>query len=355
MVGENVVDRELEEYLSQTIKKIKVFGCGGGGSNTIERLYEMGIYGAELIAINTDVRHLLNVRAHKKILIGKQLTKGLGAGKDPKLGEEAAKESEQELKQTIEGADVVFVTCGLGGGTGTGSVPVIAEIAKKMGALVIAICTWPFSVEGVNIWDNAEYGLSRLEEHADLLIIIPNDKILELYPNIPIKQAFKVADSILANALKELTELLTKTGYINVDFADFKSIVSGSGYGLFGVGESDSENRAIESIERALNNPLIDLDITGAKAALVRITASEDITPEDIKKILDNVRSVLDPKAKLIYGITFEEGKKNYIRTSVVITKLKSVPTFIRKVKKRELEEKEKKELEKELGIEIIA
>ncbi|HIP66738.1 MAG TPA: cell division protein FtsZ [Candidatus Nanopusillus sp.] len=356
MESENMIDKELEEFLSQTLKKIKVVGCGGGGSNTIDRLYEMGVYGAELIAINTDVGHLLKIKAHQKILIGKQLTRGLGAGKNPKVGEEAAKESEQDIKRALEGADVVFITCGLGGGTGTGSAPVVAEIAKKLGAIVIAVCTWPFSVEGANIWNNALYGLERLEDTVDLLIVIPNDKILELYPDVPILQAFKVVDTVLANALKELTELLTKPGYINVDFADFKAVVSGAGYGLFGVGESDSENRAIEAVERALNNPLIDIDISGARAALVRITGSEDMTPEDIEKILESVKSRIDPNAALIYGIAFEEGKKNYIRVSVVVTKLKRSPEFINKVKGKEelMKKEEKKKLEEELGIEVI-
>jgi len=350
-----VLDKELEEAVSQTMKRIKVIGCGGAGSNTISRLYELGVSGIELIAMNTDVRHLLTVQAHKKLLLGKQLTKGLGAGKDPKVGEEAAKESEQEIKKVIEGTDIVFVTCGLGGGTGTGSAPIVADIAKKMGALVIAVCTWPFSVEGANIWDNAQYGLERLENSVDMLIVIPNDKILQLYPNLPLKQAFKAADNLLAGALKEITELLTKPGYINADFADFRSIVAGAGYGLFGIGESNSENKAIEAVQRALTNPLIDVDVTGSKAALVRITASEDLTPEDISKILDTVKSVLDPKARLIYGIMFEEGKKNYVRVSLVITRLKNIPTFIRNIKGiAEMPEEKKKEIENELGIEVI-
>ena len=351
-----VFDKELEEYLAQATKRIKVVGCGGGGSNTISTLYNMNIEGPELIAINTDVRHLLITKAHKKILIGKQLTKGLGAGKDPKVGEEAAKESEQEIKKALEGSDVVFMTCGLGGGTGGGSAPVVAEIAKKMGTLVIAICTWPFSAEGANIWDNALYSLERLEKNVDLLIIIPNDKLQQLYPNIPLIQAFKVADSLLANALKDLTELLTKPGYINVDFADFRSIVSNAGYGIFGSGESNSENKATEAVQRALNNPLIDVDATGAGAALIRIVASPDVTPAEINKILDTVKSVLDPKAKIIQGITFEEDKKNYVRVSLTITRLKSIPSFILGIKSgtQETKPEEQKKLENELGIEVI-
>ncbi len=353
MEVEKFVDQELEEFIKQTHKKIKVIGCGGAGSNTIDRLYELGVYGAELVAINTDVRHLLAVKAHRKILIGKELAKGFGAGKNPRVGEEAAKESETELKQLVSDADVVFVTCGLGGGTGTGSAPVVAELAKKAGATVIAICTWPFQAEGKHIWENAQYGLEKLEGNVDLLIIIPNDKILELYPNLPLRQAFKAADSVLANALKEITELLTKTGYINVDFADFRAVVTDSGYGLFGVGESDSENRAVEAVERALNNPLVDVDISGARAALVRITASEDLTPSDVDKILSVVREKVAPDATVIYGVAFDDSKKNYVRVSVVITKLKHLPEYMKKVKKYYKKE-ETKQLEKELGIEII-
>lgn len=353
--GETIWDKELEEFLAQTSKRIKVIGCGGAGSNTIQRLYEMNIEGVELIAINTDVRHLINVKAHKKVLIGKQLTRGLGAGKDPKVGEEAAKESEQEIKKLLENTDVIFLTAGLGGGTGGGSIPVVAEIAKKMGILTIAVVTWPFSVEGAVIWDNAEYSLSRLENNVDLLIVIPNDKILELYPNIPLKNAFKVADSILANALRELSELLTRSGYINVDFADFRAIVQNSGYGIFGLGESNSEKKAEEAVQRALTNPLIDVDITGAKAALVRITASEDVTTAEVNTVLDNVRAVLDPNAKIIYGVAFEPEKKSYMRVSVTITKLKSIPTFVRGIKKQmEITKEEKGKIETELGIDII-
>jgi len=222
--------------------------------------------------------------------------------------------------------------------------------------LVVAICTWPFSVEGANIWDNALYSLEKLENNVDLLVIIPNDKLQTLYPNIPLMQAFKVADSLLANALKDLTELLTKPGYINVDFADFRSIIAGSGYGVFGVGESNSENKATEAVQRALNNPLVDVDATGAKAALVRIVASPDVTPTDINKILDTVKSVLDPKAKIIQGITFEEDKKNYVRISLTITKLKAPPSFILGIKsgEKELKPEEQKKLESDLGIEII-
>ncbi|BBL45312.1 cell division protein FtsZ [Nanobdella aerobiophila] len=353
-----IFDKELEEYLAQATKRIKVIGCGGGGSNTISTLYNMNIEGPELIAINTDVRHLLITRAHKKILVGKQLTKGLGAGKDPKIGEEAAKESEQEIKKAIEGSDVIFLTCGLGGGSGGGVAPVVAEVAKKLGSIVIAICTWPFSAEGSNIWDNALYSLERLEKNVDLLVIIPNDKLQQLYPNIPLMQAFKVADSLLSNALRDLTELLTKPGYINVDFADFRSIVSNAGYGIFGIGESNSENKATEAVQRALNNPLIDVDATGAKAALVRVVCSPDVTPADINKILDTIKSVLDPRAKLIQGISFEDDKKNYVKVSITITKLKNMPSFILGIKtdnKPGVEKpEEQKKIENELGIEVI-
>lgn len=358
MMTEEMIDKnkELEEFVKKTIKKIKVIGAGGGGSNTIDRIYEIGKFApeVELIAINTDVRHLLKVKAHRKILIGKELTKGLGAGKNPKIGEEAARESENELKQIVQGADLVFLTCGLGGGTGTGSLPVIAELAKKAGAVTIAVCTLPFTIEGKKIWENARYGLEKLEDIVDLFIVIPNDKLLEVVPNLPLTQAFKFADEILANAIKEMVDLITKSDIVNVDFADVKSIVQNAGYGMIGIGESDSENRAIEAVERALQNPLLDIDISGASAALVRITAGKDLKMEEFSKILDAISMRLDSNARLIWGAGIDESMGNTLRVSVIVTGLKSIPECVRKLKGKILTEEEK-ELEEELGIEIVA
>ncbi len=345
---------ELEEILKQLEKKIKVIGCGGAGSNTINRLFEMGVpEGVELIAINTDARHLAKVQAHKKVLIGKETCRGLGAGKDPKKGEEAARESENELKQLVQDADLVFITCGLGGGTGTGSAPVVAELAKKAGALTIAVCTLPFTIEGKKIWDNAKYGLEKLEDLVDLFVVIPNDKLLELVPSLPLNQAFKVADEILASAIKEMVELITKPGLVNVDFADLRTIVTQAGYGMIGVGESDSENRAEEAVERALNNPLLDVDISGSGAALVRITGGENLKMEELGRILEKVKEKLAPDANIIWGAAIVPELGNTLRVFIIVTRLRKIPDVVKKLK-GELTPEKKKELEEDLGIEIL-
>src|SRR3989344_3474619 len=214
------IDRELEELIKKQTAKIKVIGVGGGGNNTLSRMHEIGIKGGEMIAVNTDAQDLLYADADKKILIGKELTKGLGAGSNPSVGEEAAKETEHEIKQKIAGADMIFITCGLGGGTGTGAAPVIAELAKKQGSLVIGVVTMPFTIEGAKRIENANDGLERMESIVDTLIVIPNDKLLEIAPDLPLQTAFKVADEILTNAVKGIAELVTKAGLVNLDFAD---------------------------------------------------------------------------------------------------------------------------------------
>ena len=227
--AKSVQDAELEELLAQQRASIKVFGAGGGGNNTINRITEVGIHGAATIAINTDAQDLLYTTADKKILIGREVTKGLGAGSDPKIGEEAARESEHEIKKAMDGADMIFITCGLGGGTGTGSAPIIAEIAKKTGALTVGIVTMPFTMEGNRRYDNAVIGLERLEHVVDTLIVIPNDKLLELAPDLPLHTAFKVADELLTNAVKGIAELVTRAGLVNLDFADVKTIMKCGG------------------------------------------------------------------------------------------------------------------------------
>src|SRR3990167_8724404 len=236
------IDEELESLLQKQSTRVKVIGCGGGGGNCVSRMKETGIKGCEIIAINTDAQDLLYTNVDSKILIGRELTHGLGAGSNPKIGEQAARESEQEIRKKIGDADMVFITCGLGGGTGTGSGPVVAELAKKQGALTIGVVTLPFTVEGQKRIENAQYGLERMASVADTLIVIPNDKLLEIAPELPIHTAFKVADEILTNSVKGITELVTKAGLVNLDFADIKAILSNGGVSLIGIGESDAPN-----------------------------------------------------------------------------------------------------------------
>src|SRR3989338_4629183 len=256
------VDEELEQLIASQKTRIKVVGAGGAGNNTINRISEVGINGIQTIAINTDAQDLLYTTCDKKLLIGKQLTNGLGAGSNPKMGEESAKENEADLKKLLDGSDMVFITCGLGGGTGTGSAPFVAQTARKMGILSVAIVTIPFSMEGTHRFENAMMGLEKLEQNVSTLIVIPNEKLLELAPQLPLQTAFKVADEILTNAVKGIAELVTKTGLVNLDFADVKAIMGEGGVAMIGVGESDSDTRAEESVQKALENPLIDVDVS---------------------------------------------------------------------------------------------
>ncbi len=346
----SAVDLELEKYVSEHRASIKVFGCGGGGNNTITRITEIGVEGAEIIAVNTDAQDLLYTTADRKILIGKQLTQGLGAGADPRIGENAARETEAEIKESVQGADMVFVTCGLGGGTGTGSAPVIAEIAKKTGALVVGVVTLPFSMEGNRRYENALIGLEKLENVVDTLIVIPNDKLLELAPDLPLQTAFKVADEILTNAVKGITELVTKAGLINLDFADIRAVMSGGGVALIGVGESDSNNRATEAVEKAVANPLLDVDITGATGALINVIGGPDMTLEEARRVVEVVSDKLDEDARVIWGAQISDDMAKTIRCLLIITGVKSSQI----TGNQRIPQKREQVIETEYGIEFI-
>jgi len=318
------INRELEEILKQQNAKVKVIGIGGGGGNTLSRMKEIGIKGAELIAMNTDAQDLLYSNADFKILLGRELTRGLGAGSNPKIGEEAAHESESELKKRLTGSDMVFVTCGLGGGTGSGAAPVIAEIAKKAGALTIGIVTLPFTIEGRKRIENAMYGLERMESVVDTLIVIPNDKLLELAPELPLHTAFKIADEILTNAVKGTTELVTRAGLVNLDFADIKAVMSNGGVSLMGMGEADSQSRALEAVEKAINNPLLDVDVSNATGALVNIIGGPDLSLDESKAIIEYIGNKLSDDAKMIWGAQISADMEKSLRVMVIITGVKS-------------------------------
>ena len=317
-------DEELVQLLQKLKTNIKVVGCGGAGSNTITRLMEEGITDVELIAANTDAQHLLITKANRKILLGKRITRGLGAGALPQVGEEAAREAEDKIREVLQGADIVFITCGLGGGTGTGSAPVVAQIAKELGALTIAICTLPFKAEGRARWENAMWGLEKLRETADTVITIPNDKLLELVPRLPLQQAFKFADELLMRAIKGLTEMITKPGLVNLDFNDLKTIMKGGGVAMIGLGESDSENRAEEAIKEALNSPLIEADISEATGALINVVGGENMTVKEAESVAEYVQSQISDGARIIWGASIDPALGNTIRVMVVITGVKS-------------------------------
>ncbi|MBS3155005.1 cell division protein FtsZ [Candidatus Woesearchaeota archaeon] len=346
------IDEELEQLVNLQRAKIKVVGCGGAGGNTINRISEVGIMGAETIAINTDAQDLLYVNSNHKILIGKELTRGLGAGSLPQVGEEAARESEHDIKQKLEGADMVFITCGLGGGTGTGSAPIVADIAKKMGILTVAIVTMPFAMEGQRRYENAVIGLEKLENTVDTLIVIPNDKLLELAPDLPLHTAFKVADEILTNAVKGIAELVTRPGLVNLDFADIRTVMGKGGVAVIGVGESDTENRAIEAVEKAIQNPLLDVDVNGAEGALINITGGPDMTLEEARKVVETVSERLDEDARIIWGAQISEDMDKTLRALLIVTGVSSPQIF--GPKRMQLSNKKKREIENELGIEFI-
>jgi cell division protein FtsZ len=344
-------DEELRELLERRKTQIKVVGCGGAGNNTITRLMQVGIVGAETIAVNTDAQDLLYTDADKKVLIGRELTSGLGAGADPKLGMEAAKENKDDIKRALQGADLVFLTCGLGGGTGTGSIPVVADIAKKLGALTVAIVTLPFKMEGRQRMENAREGLTNLENVVDTLIVIPNDRLLEIVPDVSLETAFRVADEILVNAVKGITELVTKPGLVNLDFADVRAVMGSGGLAMIGMGESDTENRAFEAVEKALNNPLLTVDVEDAKGALVNVVGGPDVTIREAQQIVEAVSNKISPDAKIIWGAQIDKSLGNGVRTLLVLTGVKSPQIFSQEKK---WTKEYKKDVEKILGIEFI-
>ena len=351
VVKRHQMDEELEQLLSKHKATIKVVGAGGGGNNTINRMSEVGIVGAETIAVNTDAQDLLYTTADKKILLGKELTGGLGAGSDPKVGEEAARESEKDLRDAISGADMVFITCGLGGGTGTGSAPVVAEIAKKLGALTVGIVTIPFSMEGNRRYQNAMFRLEKLEANVDTLIVIPNDRLLDLAPDLPLHTAFKVADEILTNAVKGIAELVTKAGLVNLDFADIRTVMRGGGVALIGIGESDSSDRAVEAVEKAISNPLLNVDITGANGALINVSGGPDMTLEEARTVVQAVSEKLSDEANIIWGAQIYEDMSKTIRAMLIITGVQSPQIFGHGLTRGD---KRKNEIENELGIQFI-
>ncbi len=321
-------DEELLKFLKETEQKIIVVGTGGSGTNTLNRLYEMGTQGVMTIGMNTDARHLLKIRANKKILLGRKVSGGRGAGSNPLIGEEAAKESLEEIKGALQGASMVFVTCGLGGGTGTGSAPIIAQAARSTGALTVAVVTLPFASEGRVRMENALEGLEKLRKNVDTLIVIKNDKLLGLVPNLPLNTAFKVCDEVLAGSVKGIVELVTKAGLVNVDFADLKTILSNAGYAVIGLGEASidakHDERARIAIETALTSPLLDADISVASRALINVIGGEDMTLKEAEYVVAETAKRISGNAHIIWGSRIEENmKRSSIRVLVVLAGVK--------------------------------
>ena len=317
-------DQELLSFIEQSKPKIYIVGAGGSGCNTLNRLHEIGVHGAKIIAMNTDAQHLVKMKADKKILLGKQLTRGMGAGSNPEVGENAAKESKADIQKALTDAQLVFITCGLGGGTGTGSAHMIAEESKNAGALTIAIVTLPFSSEGRARWKNALEGLAKLKRQSDTVIVIPNDKLLAIVPDLPLNTAFKVADEVLANSAKGIAELVTKSGLVNLDFADLKTVLKDAGCAVIGMGESTlnakPDERAITAIENALSSPLLETDIQDANKALINVIGGADMTLREAELMVEEVSKRISPDSHIIWGARIEtDMQKSALKVLVVI------------------------------------
>lgn len=301
--------------------EIKVMGVGGGGNNAVNRMITAGLGGVEFITVNTDAQALLVSEAKMKIQIGDKLTKGLGAGANAEVGRKAAEEDKDKIREALEGSDLVFITAGLGGGTGTGAAPVIAEIAKELNSLTVGVVTKPFSFEGRRRMQQAENGLKLLKDKVDTLITIPNDRLLQVVEQTTsLKDAFRIADDVLRQGVQGISDLIITPGMINLDFADVKTIMTEAGSALMGIGVGTGENRAIAAAEQAISSPLLEATIEGAKGALVNVTGSTDMSLVEVNKAMDIINKAVDPEANIIFGTVIDDDLKDEIRITVIAT-----------------------------------
>ena len=310
----------MENSVSQ-ICNIKVIGVGGGGNNAVNRMVNAGITSAEFVAVNTDKQALLMSRAKHRIQIGEKLTRGLGAGADPDIGFKAAEESREMLRDILEGTDLVFITAGMGGGTGTGAAPVIASIAKEMGILTIAVVTKPFSFEGRRRMENAEHGVKDLKSCVDTLVVIPNEKLLKIVPKgTPIVEAFRTADDVLRQGIQGISDLIVTPSLINLDFADVKTIMKNKGLAHMGLGRGKGENRTIEAVRQAVSSPLLETTIEGATGIILNIKGGLDLTLEEVYNSAELVKEVVDPSCNIIFGSGIDENMQDEVEITVIAT-----------------------------------
>ena len=330
---------------------IKVIGVGGAGNNMVGWLYNKGIKGAEILACNTDKQHLDMINADRKFLTGKTITKGLGCGGFPEKGADAAKESMQEIKACLKDSDMVFVCAGMGGGTGTGGAPVIAQVAKSTGSIVIGTVTMPFKIERARV-DKAEFGLQQLRQVSDTVIVIDNNRLVKIAGNLPIQQAFAVANELVATMIKGIVETIAIPSLVNLDYADVKAIMTNGGVAAIGVGASDTTNKVEEAVKGALQNPLLDINYKGATGALIHVIGGPDMTLDDINRVGELVTDSLDQDANVIWGARVDEDMKGKLTVMTIVTGVKS-PWILGK--QRALETSPKVvQISEELGIEII-
>lgn len=316
------IGTEIEQFAN-----IKVVGVGGGGNNAVNRMIEEGLDGVEFVAINTDAQALMASNAGVTIRIGEKITRGLGAGSDPEIGYQAADENKEEIAQAIDGADMVFITAGMGGGTGTGAAPVVAEAAKKQGALTVGVVTKPLTVEGKKRMNNAINGIEELKNKVDTLIVIPNDRLLEVAEKqTSLMDAFKIADNVLRQGVQGISDLITITGIINLDFADVKTIMTDAGSALMGIGTADGENRATEAAKFAIASPLLEASIDGARGVLLNITGGMDLGIHEANEAARVIQEVADPDANIILGAVIDESLEKEVKVTVIATGFDSTP-----------------------------
>lgn len=305
----------------ETFARIKVIGVGGSGHNAIHRMMETGIKGVEFVAINTDAQALHNSQADQKVHIGKTITRGLGSGMNPDIGRAAAEENKEEISEVIKNADMIFITCGLGGGTGTGASPVVAELARKAGILTVAVVTRPFAFEGAKRREIGERGMEELKQHVDTIIVIPNDRILQIIDKkTSLLDAFKTVDDVLRQGVSGISDLITTPGMINVDFADVKAIMQNAGSALMGIGRGTGENRALDAAKSAIDSPLLELSIDGAKGVLFNITGGKDLGMFEVDEAAKFITKSVDPDAKIIFGAVIDEEMDEEIKITVIAT-----------------------------------
>jgi cell division protein FtsZ len=320
----SAADDELRRIAEQLDVCIKIIGCGGGGCNTINRCVDAGISGAQLCAINTDAKHLLTIRAPKKILIGKTATRGLGAGAIPEVGEQAARENDMEIREFLGGANIVFVTAGMGGGTGTGSAHYVARIAKEqIRALTIGVVTLPFKAEGTVRMENAMSGLDKMSRICDTTIVIPNDKLIEMVPKLPVDAAFKVADEVLMQTIKGLTEIITKPGLVNLDYADIMTVMNEGGVAFVGIGEAntDEDDRVKAAVTEALKSPLLgEINLKQAQGALIRVVGGPDMTVGEAQRAAEIVTNSISERARIIWGCSIDPEITGTIKILLIMT-----------------------------------
>lgn len=309
-------DIEVEQFA-----QIKVIGIGGGGSNAVNRMIEAGLRGVEFISVNTDAQALYLAKSERKLQIGEKLTKGLGAGANPEIGQQAAEESREEIKNILSGADMVFVTAGMGGGTGTGAAPVIAEIARELGSLTVGVVTKPFTFEGRRRQTTAEKGIAELKNKVDTLIVIPNDRLLQVVEKrTPIVEAFRIADDVLRQGVQGISDLIAVPGLINLDFADVKTIMKETGDALMGIGVASGDNRTMEAARAAISSPLLETSIDGARGVLLNITGGSDLGLFEVNEAADIVAEAADPDANIIFGAVIDDSLQDEVRVTVIAT-----------------------------------